>query len=155
LWVLFQTKMSEVIIMVEQKAGSAAKKPAIARTVSKVAGKPKTTKAALTAPAKKTPAKKTAVAEPRKTKLATVKKVAAPAAKKTAAAKKSQAAKIKPAVARLKPAAARKSVQPTPEERYRMVETTAYYIAERHGFQGRSDEHWAAAELEVAARLGQ
>ncbi len=35
-----------------------------------------------------------------------------------------------------------------------MVETAAYFIAERHGFQGRSDEHWAAAELEVAARLG-
>ena len=43
----------------------------------------------------------------------------------------------------------------TPEERYRIVETAAYYIAERHGFKGGSDEHWAAAELEVAVILGQ
>ncbi|MDH4216203.1 MAG: DUF2934 domain-containing protein [Gallionella sp.] len=35
-----------------------------------------------------------------------------------------------------------------------MVETAAYFIAEQHGFQGRSDEHWAAAEREIAARLG-
>jgi hypothetical protein len=46
-------------------------------------------------------------------------------------------------------------VKPSPEERYRMVETAAYFIAEQHGFQGGSDEHWAAAEREIAARLGQ
>lgn len=134
--------------MAEQKAISAPKKPATTKTVSTVAGKPKITKAALTVATKKMPAKKTVVAEPRKTKVATVKKAAAPAAKKP------QGAKIKPEIARPKSAVTRKTAQPTPEERYRMVETTAYYIAERHGFQGRSDEHWAAAELEVAARLG-
>jgi hypothetical protein len=47
------------------------------------------------------------------------------------------------------------AVQPTPEERYRMVETAAYFIAEQHGFQGRSDEHWAAAERAIAAKLSQ
>jgi len=35
------------------------------------------------------------------------------------------------------------------------VETTAYFIAERNGFQGDSTEHWAAAEREIATRLGQ
>ncbi|MGB9093225.1 MAG: DUF2934 domain-containing protein [Gallionella sp.] len=45
-------------------------------------------------------------------------------------------------------------MNPTPEERYRMVETAAYFIAEQHGFQGRSDEHWAAAERAIAAKLG-
>jgi hypothetical protein len=36
-----------------------------------------------------------------------------------------------------------------------MVETAAYFIAEQHGFQGRSDEHWTAAERVIAAKLGQ
>lgn len=84
-------------------------------------------------------------AEPKKTKPPAVKKTAAPAAKTTAPAK--QAAP---------PAAANKTTaKPTPEERYRMVETAAYFIAEQHGFQGRSDEHWAAAERAIAAKLGQ
>ncbi|HSN38843.1 MAG TPA: DUF2934 domain-containing protein, partial [Burkholderiales bacterium] len=79
------------------------------------------------------------------TKPPAVKKTAAPAAKTTAPAK--QAAP---------PAAANKTTaKPTPEERYRMVETAAYFIAEQHGFQGRSDEHWAAAERAIAAKLGQ
>ncbi|MDP4029623.1 MAG: DUF2934 domain-containing protein [Gallionella sp.] len=43
--------------------------------------------------------------------------------------------------------------QPTPEERYRMVQTAAYFIAERSGFGGCSTDHWAAAELEVAGML--
>jgi hypothetical protein len=55
-----------------------------------------------------------------------------------------------------KPATTQKTVvKPTPEERYRMVETAAYFIAEQHDFRGRSDEHWAAAEREIAAKLGQ
>ena len=142
--------------MAEQKARPAAKKPAASKIPSKVVGKPKTTtKATLITVAKKAPAKTTVVAEPRTTKVSTVKKVAAPAAKKTVAAKKLQGAKIKPEVVKLKSAATRRTSQPTPEERYRMVEMAAYFIAERHGFQGRSDEHWAAAEREIAARLGQ
>jgi hypothetical protein len=36
-----------------------------------------------------------------------------------------------------------------------MVETAAYFIAERHGFQGNSTEHWAAAEREIAVMLGE
>ncbi|MGA9665203.1 MAG: DUF2934 domain-containing protein [Gallionella sp.] len=44
--------------------------------------------------------------------------------------------------------------KPSHEERHRMVELAAYFIAEQHGFEGRADEYWAAAEHEIAARLG-
>lgn len=141
--------------MAEQKARPAAKKVSTSKTGSKVAGKPKPAKASLTATAKKTPAKKITAAKPHKTKTTTVKKAASPAAKKKAVPEKPLGTRIKPEVTNPKPAATGKAAKPTPEERYRMVETAAYFIAERHGFQGRSDEHWAAAELEVAARLGQ
>jgi hypothetical protein len=50
-------------------------------------------------------------------------------------------------------AAVKKGAKPTPEERYRMVETAAYFIAERSGFRGDSIAHWTAAELEIAALL--
>src|SRR3989304_4714291 len=153
--VLSQPEISEVIIMAEQKARPAVKKVAAARAGSRVAGKPKPAKATLTTTAKKPPAKKTVVAGPQKPKKATVKKAATPAAKKKAPAKKPQGTRIKPLDTNPKPAATGKAARPTPEERYRMVETAAYFIAERHGFQGRSDEHWAAAELEVAVRLKQ
>ena len=39
------------------------------------------------------------------------------------------------------------------EERYKMIEEAAYYIAERNGFQGDSNEYWAQAEKEVNALL--
>jgi hypothetical protein len=38
-------------------------------------------------------------------------------------------------------------------ERQRLVEQAAYFRAERHGFQGDSSQHWAAAEAEVDADL--
>lgn len=141
--------------MAEQKAKPAAKKVTAAKAGSKVAGKPKPVKATLTTAAKKMPAKKIVVAKPGKTREATVKKAASPAAKKKIVPKKSPGTRIKPEDTNPKPATTGKTAKPTPEERYRMVETTAYFIAERHGFQGRSDEHWAAAEIEVAVRLGQ
>lgn len=53
-----------------------------------------------------------------------------------------------------KAANAKQIVPPTPEERYRMVELAAYYIAERNGFQGCASGHWALAEREIAAKLG-
>ncbi len=117
--------------MAEQKAKPAAKKVAVTKVASKAAGKPKITKAA--APPQKIVAKKaaTAAAKPKNTKTPAVKKAAAPAAvKKTPA-------------------------QLTPEERYRMVQTAAYFIAERNGFGGCSADHWVAAELEIAGKLGQ
>lgn len=66
----------------------------------------------------------------------------------------SKATEKRTAVAKSKVAGdAKKLAKPTPEERYRMVETAAYFIAERSGFQGDSAAHWAAAELEIAALL--
>ena len=42
-------------------------------------------------------------------------------------------------------------VQPTAEERYRMVQTAAYFIAERDGFAGKSTDYWIAAELQIGS----
>ncbi len=122
--------------MVEEK-----KKPAVKKTVaSKVVAdsEVKVKKVAV----KKTPATK--VVEAAVWPFAEVEK--APAAKpvKKPAVKKAAAPKAKPAD---------KVAQPSAQERYRMVETAAYYIAERSGFQGCTSEHWAQAELEIAAKL--
>ena len=87
----------------------------------------------------------TVASKPKAAKSATANKPAAkkPVAKKTATAES-------------KPASAEKTkAKPTPEERYRMVETAAYFIAERNGFQGDSTKHWVAAEIEIAAKLRQ
>lgn len=114
--------------MTEQQVATPTKKRTTAKAASTVAGKPIVTSKSKTAKsATVTTAKKS-----------TAKK---PVAKKTTSAK-------------AKPASTEKKAKPTPEERYRMVETAAYFIAEQHGFQGRSDEHWAAAEREIAAKLG-
>jgi hypothetical protein len=43
-----------------------------------------------------------------------------------------------------------------PTLRYQMIETAAYYIAEKHGFDPRqSVEDWAQAEQQIDARLKQ
>jgi hypothetical protein len=142
-------------MMAIQKAKSASKKAAGAKaktkTGSSVSGKPKTSKTTVTASAKKDAAKKApaAVAKAGKTKTPAA-KTKTPAAKTKAPAKKTATTKPTAPANVNKPAA-----KPSPEERYRMVETAAYFIAEQHGFQGRSDEHWAAAERAIAAKLGQ
>jgi Protein of unknown function (DUF2934) len=38
-------------------------------------------------------------------------------------------------------------------ERYRMIETAAYFIAERNGFKGNSADNWVAAEAQIAKML--
>ncbi|MCX7193295.1 MAG: DUF2934 domain-containing protein [Proteobacteria bacterium] len=122
--------------MVEEKKKPAAKKavakkaPAVKAIESAVWPFPETEKAA-----KKAPVKKATVAEP-----ATAKPATKPAVKKAAAPK-------------ARPAAKQEVAQPSAQERYRMVETAAYYIAERSGFQGCTTDHWAAAEIEIAAKL--
>jgi hypothetical protein len=146
---------SEVNNMTEQKAKPSAKKVTAAK-----AGKVASGKQQASAAAAKTTTKKAAAAKPA-VKTTTVKK---PAAKKTATVAETRKTKSPPVkkapekkapVTKAKPATPKKSaVKPTPEERYRMVETTAYFIAERNNFQGDSTEHWAAAELEIAAKLG-
>lgn len=47
-----------------------------------------------------------------------------------------------------------KKITATPEERYRMIETAAYYRAEKRGFAtGHEAEDWAASEAEIDAIL--
>jgi len=98
----------------------------------------------------------------------------APAAKPAATSKPAAAAASKPAaapkaaakpVAEKKPAApkkaaapkaapaAKKVAAPGAEERYRMVEIAAYYIAERNGFSGDQAAFWAEAEAQIAKML--
>jgi hypothetical protein len=140
-------------------------------------GKPKTSKAAVATIAKSTAAKnppekklavkkpaakkpltktaekstrkiiKTATALPKKSTAPAVKKAATPAPEMKTPAKKTTEKKSKPAVNQ------KTAVKPTLEERYRMVELAAYFIAEQHGFAGHTDEYWVAAEQQIAARL--
>lgn len=76
--------------------------------------------------------------------------------------KKSPAKKTAPkAVAAKKPAvkaaaavaAVSKNPAVSPEQRYKMIEEAAYYIAERHGFSGDSAYFWSLAEAEINAKL--
>jgi len=127
-------------IMAEQKAKPATKKSVPGKTSSAAAVKPKPAKVTAAAAAKKVAAKKSAVPA--------VKKAAASAASKKVPVKKTTAAGTKPA-------AKKPSTKLTPEERYRMVQTAAYFIAERNGFGGCSTDHWATAEIEIASLLGQ
>jgi hypothetical protein len=91
--------------------------------------------------------KKPAVAAPvvkaaQVVKVAEKKAVTKPDALKPAAAKK--------VVAPAKKAAAPKSTSKIgPEERYRMTEVAAYYIAERDGFGGNPSDYWIKAEAQI------
>jgi hypothetical protein len=66
--------------------------------------------------------------------------------------KKSTAAKTakKPAAAAKKTAAAPKV---SPEERQRMIEREAYFIAEKQRFQGDPQAHWVEAVKKIDAML--
>lgn len=82
---------------------------------------------------------------------------AAPA-KKPAAAKAAPAAKkpaAKPAAKKAAPKAAKTSKpnKISNEERYRMVEVAAYFLAERNGFKGSPVEYWTAAEAQISKLL--
>jgi NH3-dependent NAD+ synthetase len=88
-----------------------------------------------------------------KTKKATTTKAAAKP--KTTAAKKETTTSKKAAVAK-KPAAKKttprkaKTATGNLEERYRMIEVAAYYIAEKDGFAGNPVDYWIAAELKIS-----
>lgn len=41
----------------------------------------------------------------------------------------------------------------TSQNRLQMIETAAYYIAEKHGFSGPSTDHWLAAEKQIDSQL--
>ena len=83
-----------------------------------------------------------------------VAKAAAPAAKKAAAPVKAapvKAAPAKAAPAKAAPAAKKPAI--SPEQRYQMIQDAAYFIAERHGFNGDSAYFWSLAEAEINAKL--
>ncbi len=62
----------------------------------------------------------------------------------------------KPAPSRRSTTAARKApAKPSAEQRYRMIQSAAYFLAEKEGFQGSATHYWAVAEREVAAQLGE
>lgn len=46
-----------------------------------------------------------------------------------------------------------KPVEVTPEQRYRMIQDAAYFIAEREGFGGDNHRHWLEAEAAIDAEL--
>lgn len=91
----------------------------------------------------------------------TEQKAAAKAApKKAAAAKPAKTAVEKNPAAKAaakKPAAAKSpaSTGPSAEERYRMTEVAAYFMAERNNFAGSPVEYWQAAEAQINNMLGQ
>ena len=71
--------------------------------------------------------------------------------------KKSVAAAAKPAgkpTAKPSVKTAVASVVVTPEQRQRMIEVSAYYLAEKNGFQGDGQKYWLQAERDVNAKLG-
>jgi hypothetical protein len=131
--------------MATTKAASktaAAKKPAAGSKTSTV----KKTVASKSATTRKTTTSKTATAKP--------------TAAKTAASKKPATAPRTPAAAAKKSVPARPGVPkgtagntPTPEERYRMTQEAAYFIAERNGFAGGAMDYWVEAEAQISALL--
>ncbi|WP_029146626.1 DUF2934 domain-containing protein [Methylophilus sp. 5] len=77
-------------------------------------------------------------------------------AKKTTTVKKAAPKTAAPEKA-TKPAASRKkTAKPaiiTSEERYKMIEVAAYYIAEKKGFGHQHMDYWLEAEQEINAKL--
>lgn len=139
-----------------QKAKAAVKKTAttvgkvsVVKSASVTASKAKAAREKPAAAVKKTVAKPAVPVskDVKSTKKTAVKKVAAPAVESQAPARKVAAVKPKTVT---KP---RTAVQLSPEERYRMIELAAYFIAERHGFQGSAMAHWVEAEREITLRL--
>lgn len=119
-----------------------------------------------TATSKKTTVAKKTVAKTPVAK-ATIKKVAAPkaTAKTTttpkATVKKAAVPKVlaaAPKVAKIpaekKPVSKKKAAAVSPQQRYQMISTAAYFLAERRGFSGGYEmQDWISAEFEIDAKL--
>ncbi|MBI1173654.1 MAG: DUF2934 domain-containing protein [Sideroxydans sp.] len=104
-----------------------AKKPATGKTTTKATSKTATAKKPTTKVSAKTIAK-------------------APAAKKPAAAKTAKTTEKKPA-------AASKKSTPSPEQRYKMIQEAAYFLAEKNSFAGCSMDYWVTAEAQINVLL--
>lgn len=141
--------------MAEQKATSkktAAGKVSTGKTTAIKAAKANVAADAAKKVALKNSAK--AAAEPKKTKQTTAKKTIS----STVAENKAVATRVAKKAAGTGSKAANKTNLPSvgysPEHRYCMIETAAYFISERHGFQGDAAEHWRVAEREIDLLLG-
>ncbi|KAF0844104.1 DUF2934 family protein [Methylovorus glucosotrophus] len=82
-----------------------------------------------------------------------------PAVKKTAAKPAEPAAKktTLKKTATAKAASAKTKSSPrkiSAEERYKMTEVAAYFLAERNGFKGNPVEYWEQAEAQISQLLG-
>jgi hypothetical protein len=111
-----------------------------------VSTKSVTTTAKKTVAATKVTPKATAVAKTPVAKVA-VKKVAAPKAA-AVEAKPEKAPVIKKAVAK------KKEISVSPEQRYQMIATSAYFLAEHRGFAGDYEmQDWISAEAAIDAQI--
>jgi hypothetical protein len=108
------------------------------------------------------------MAAPDKPERLSAKTAAAKAApKKAASSAKPAAKKTKPAAgintktintktnSAAKKSAAIKTMSMSAEERYRMTEVAAYFMAERNNFSGNPVEYWQAAEAQISSMLSQ
>ncbi len=140
------------------------------KTPAAKAAKPGTTKATGKTTAKKPSAKKPVASAPAIKVKPSAKQTTSTTAKKTSASKTktlpepAKAIAAKPeknsgkasgkAAATKAPAAGKKKTTVTPQERYRMISTAAYYLAESRGFaSGYEVKDWLTAELEVDAKI--
>lgn len=134
------------------------KKIATQTASSTPASKPLAKKTVAAKPAPKTAAKKVAATPVKKTAATPVKKAVATPVKKTSAtpAKKANVPKAKEtavATGSPPPKTANKSTV-SPEERYHMIATAAYFLAEKHGFNScYAMRDWIVAEAEIDAKL--
>jgi len=128
-------------------ASSVAKKTTAKKSAVETGASAETTaKTAVKKAVAKTPAVKAAVKKP-DAKKSDAKKIATP---------KAAAAELKPANAPVtrKAAAKKKTLPVSPEHRYHMIATAAYFKAERRGFAGGYEmQDWISAEAEVDAQL--
>jgi hypothetical protein len=73
--------------------------------------------------------------------------------KKTAPAKKPAVKKAAPKKPVTKKTSTAKKRKISAEERYKMVEIAAYYIAEHNNFQGNAIDFWVTAEAGVSKQI--
>ncbi len=85
--------------------------------------------------------------------MAEEKKAVKPKKASSAKTKTKAAIKKEPVVKKVtaKPAVKKsKAVSISPEQRYRMIEMAAYYLAEKDGFAGNPVDYWIAAEQQMS-----
>lgn len=75
------------------------------------------------------------------------------AAKKTTSAKKPVEKEVAPKKASTKITRTTKARKVSPEERYKMIEMAAYYMAEHNSFEGNTIDFWTAAEGEISKKI--